>query len=501
MQLTPGTIGVSSGKWYWEGYVVSKTGDTSYFGVVNSSFNFSQDIENVNPACTYRSDGGKRLNGTGSSYGNSYTTGDIIGIALNLDDNEVKFYKNNTVQDSGTAISITADTYLPIVGRGSQTSTWVFNFGQDSSFAGNKTAQGNQDGNGKGDFYYEPPSGCLALCTDNLSTPEIKLPGENFNSILYTGSGSSQALTGVGFSPDVVWVKNRSNPGTHQHMFYDTVRGVTDYLVPDATDAEATDANSLTAFGSDGFTLGSGASSNGTSATYVAWNWKAGGTAVSNSEGSVTSSVSANPTVGFSVCSFTMGAGSTTIGHGLSQAPELIIFKATGATDGWYTQWPKTGNAARVMLNETAAQYTGSSSWSSTSPTATVFTASINHSNPSIAYCFHSVEGYSKVGSYTGNASADGTFVYCGFRPAFLIAKNYGASGKPWVMYDDKRDTYNEMYKQLLANDTAAENTSEGRLDFVGNGFKWRIGDSYHNDGSFIYIAFAESPFKYSNAR
>ena len=118
-----------------------------------------------------------------------------------------------------------------------------------------------------------------------------------------------------------------------------------------------------------------------------------------------------------------------------------------------------------------------------------------------IAYCFHPVENYSKIGIYDGNASADGTFVYCGFRPAFLIAKNYGASGKPWVMYDDKRDTYNEMYKQLLANDNAAANTSEGRLDFVSNGIKWRIGDSYHNDGSFVYIAFAESPFKYSNAR
>ena len=158
-----------------------------------------------------------------------------------------------------------------------------------------------------------------------------------------------------------------------------------------------------------------------------------------------------------------------------------------------------------LTLDSDSGESSSATIWNDTAPTASLFTVgtndAVNNTDDFLAMCFHSVEGYSKVGSYTGNANANGTFVYTGFRPAFLIAKNYGAGGKPWVMYDDKRDPYNEMYHQLVANTTAAANTSEGRLDFVSNGIKWRIGDSYHNDGSFMYIAFAESPFKTSRAR
>ena len=236
--------------------------------------------------------------------------------------------------------------------------------------------------------------------------------------------------------------------------------------------------------------------------SYVSWNWNAGTSTVTNTEGSVNAQVRANPTAGFSICSFTMGAGSTTIGHGLSQAPELIIFKATGATDGWYTQWPKTGNAARVMLNQDVAAYTGSSSWSSTSPTATVFTASINHSNPSIAYCFHSVPGFSHVGWYGGNFNADGSFAYTGFRPAFIMIKNADAAAN-WVMQDDKRSPTNPRNVVLLADTADAEaNWSSYPIDILSNGFKIRnTGQGTNSAHTFLFLAFAEYPFKTTNAR
>jgi hypothetical protein len=513
MQLTPGTIGVSSGKWYWEGYVVSKSGDTQYFGVMNSSSPVDVNIENINPGCSYMSDGQRKLNGSSSSYGDSYTTGDIIGVALNLDDNEVKFYKDNTVQDSGTAISITADTYVPVIGRGSSTSTWVYNFGSDSSFAANKTAQGNQDGNGKGDFYYTPPTGFLALCADNLPDPAIELPGENFNTIAYAGDGTSpRSFTGVGFQPDFVWSKNRSD--TDNHHLFDSVRGALKGIQSSTTNQESSSPSSgyLTSFDSDGSTwqdgTSSGANYNINTELYVHWNWKAGTTFDPTSDGSIASATGkSNSAAGFSIVKYTAENAVKTIGHGLSQAPTLILQKTlvSGQWECYYLR--EDGSDGVLFLDQTGAgEAAGSGYWNDTNPTSSVFTVGTGSgtgggTDDHIAYCFHSVEGYSKVGSYEGNAAADGAFVYTGFRPAFLIAKNSGASGKPWVMYDDKRDTYNEMYKQLVANDNAAANTSEGRLDFVSNGIKWRIGDSYHNDGSFIYIAFAANPFKYSNAR
>jgi len=550
MQLTPGTIGVSSGKWYWEGYVVSKSGDTQYFGVMNSSSPVDVNIENINPGCSYMSDGQRKLNGSSSSYGDSYTTGDIIGVALNLDDNELKFYKNNTVQNSGTAISITADTYVPVIGRGASTSTWVYNFGSDSSFAANKTAQGNQDGNSKGDFYYAPPTDYVALCTDNLSAPEIALPGENFNTVLWSGDdATSRAITGVGFQPDFSWIKERD--GTAYHSLFDSVRGVTTaststVLSSNVAHAQPSDNQGhIKTFDSDGFSLRDGTSGsnpltavNKSSQTYVGWNWKAGGapTATNSAGAGATPTagsvkidgsnlgsalagtipatrLSANTTNGFSIIEYT-GTGEEapagqTVAHGLSVTPKLLIFKVRDSSTIWYvndTDVSETSTRHLQLEDTSALGSTYAGYWDSTDPTSSVITlgqySNLNKYNvPNMIWCFHSVEGYSKIGTYAGNASADGAFVYCGFRPAFLIAKNYGASGKPWVMYDDKRDTYNEMYKQLLANDSAAANTSEGRLDFVSNGIKWRIGDSYHNDGSFIYIAFAESPFKYSNAR
>jgi hypothetical protein len=240
-------------------------------------------------------------------------------------------------------------------------------------------------------------------------------------------TGGTRSLTGLGFQPDFTWIKSRSN--TYQHMLFDSVRGATKYLVSDATDAEATDATQLTAFDSDGFSLGSGSVVNGTSATFVGWNWKAGGTASSNGNGSITSSVSANTTAGFSIVNWNGTEASATVGHGLSQAPELIIVKDVDtAGRNWPTNIENiTGTANQYLfLNTTAEQATSAAYWGGT-PGASVFTvgdsANTNDDASMIAYCFHSVEGYSKVGSYVGNGATDGPFIYTGFRPAFIMVK------------------------------------------------------------------------------
>jgi len=422
--------------------------------------------------------------------------------------------------------------------RGSDTGfTSMLNAGQDSSFAGAKTAQGNQDSNGVGDFYYTPPSDYLALCSDNLSDPEIALPGEYFNSVLYTGDDSTdRSITGVGFQPDFVAIKARSVGDSHAD--FDSVRG-RGVLHFNANNIENTTTGPLMfdSYDSDGFTISYDVSAdltNRNSQTYVAWNWLAGGAPTADNSagagatptaGSVkidgsnlgsalagtiaATRLSANTTSGFSIVEWTGTGTASTVAHGLSTAPTVVIVKNTGgptsAANEWAVYSEPVGNTKALLLDDTSAPLTSPNFWNDATPTASVFsvyqsTTTNDSGEFYIAYCFSNIEGYSKVGSYTGNASADGTFVYTGFRPAFLLAKNV-ASGKPWVMYDDKRDTYNEMYKQLVANDNAAADTSEGRLDFVSNGIKWIIGDSYHNDGSFIYIAFASNPFKTSNAR
>ena len=508
MQLTPGTIGVSSGKWYWEGYVVSKTGDTSYFGVMNSSSPVDVNIENIDPGCAYKTDGNKQLNGASSSYGDSYTTGDIIGLALNLDDNEVIFYKNNTAQNSGTAISITADTYVSVIGRGGSTSTWVYNFGSDSSFAGNKTAQGNQDSNSKGDFYYEPPTDYLALCTSNLPSPEIADPTAHFNTVLWAGDDADpRTISGLNFQPDAIWVKARSGTyGAQDHCLNDAVRGAGEILRPNRDYAEATDTNNIESFTSDGWTMGDDEKTNKGSTSYVGWSWKGGGAAVSNTDGTITSSVSANTTAGFSIAAYTGTGSAATIGHGLSSAPEMVIVKNLDQADAFQVGSSKGIDFTDYLVLDTnAAAVDNVDRWNDTTPSASVFTigdgVEVNtNTEDYIAYCFHSVEGYSKVGSYEGNGNLDGTFVYTGFRPAFVMTKSRDSTSG-WQMFDNKREGYNVDNYELLADLSAVEDTSTEFIDIVSNGFKNRDTTDPNVAETYIYIAFAESPFKYSNAR
>ena len=330
-------------------------------------------------------------------------------------------------------------------------------------------------------------------------------PTSFFNTVLYTGNATdNRTVTGVGFQPDWSWLKDRTN-GNH-HRLYDSVRGATKVIYSSLTNTEGTASDGLKSFDSDGFTLGTGSDENGNSANFVSWNWLAGGSASSNSDGDITSSVSANTTSGFSIVSYTGTGSVATIGHGLGVAPKLIIVK----TRSYSSQaWPVDVRAVDgiLYLNETGAKgsYGNSSPFPTTAPTASVFSVgSPENTNASsatyIAYCFAEKQGYSKIGSYTGGSDP---FVYLGFKPAWIMFKNSSAS-ENWRIIDNKRDTDNPAAQHLYPNLANAEGSGTSYndfVDFLSNGFKIRSG-SGEIDGSgntIIFMAFAESPFVNSN--
>ena len=324
-----------------------------------------------------------------------------------------------------------------------------------------------------------------------------------FNTITYTGTGSSNSLTGVGFKPDWVWIKKRN--GAVGHRLYDAVRGVQNTLFSNSDDPEATgQTTTLTAFNSDGFTVISESGVNASSDTYVAWNWLGANTTVSNTSGSITSTVSANTTAGFSIVKWTgNNTSGATVGHGLGSVLKMIIVKNLNTTDSWNVYHVSNGNTKRIFLNTTGSTDTTASAWNNTTPTSSVFTignnTGVNNSGSNlIAYCFAEVKGFSKFGSYTGNGSADGTFVYTGFKPAFILQKNTTTVGTGWGMIDNKRTPFNVSKGLLLANSNSVEDTTAApSIDFLSNGFKWRTTDSWFNQSGVtnIYMAFAENPF------
>jgi hypothetical protein len=336
-----------------------------------------------------------------------------------------------------------------------------------------------------------------------------------FNTITYTGTGASLANTGVGFQPDWVWIKGRS--GTTDHGFYDAVRGVQKQIESNTTTAETTETTGLTAFGSDGFTVGALAQLNTSAATYVSWNWLGANTTVSNTSGSITSTVSANTTSGFSIVSWAGSGANATVGHGLGTTPAMIITKSrTSGSDGWYVlhQKSSSNDGNGLFLNNSSGVYnrvsdlggTGITTLSSSTFTINQGSASfLNMSSENyIAYCFAEVKGFSKFGSYTGNGSAtEGTFVYTGFKPRFLTFKGSNLTSS-WVMFDTVRSTINPVPMTggfllgNLSNAEAGTADSGAFIDILSNGFKIRNNSGFDNDSSsaiYIYIAFAENPF------
>jgi hypothetical protein len=494
------TMEATRGKLYWE-WTISVLSGIGYIGI-HSSVN-GQSSNTVGRVLYRSSDGNLNIDGGSyDAYGASYTTGDIIGVALNMDSSEVTFYKNGVSQGAKTGITTTG---LSIGHHSALDSNTVIrlNFGQDSSFAGNKTAQGNSDANGIGDFYYAPPTGFLALCTQNLPEPTI-VPSEHFNTVLYSGTGvDARSVIGLGMQPDFTWIKERSN--TSNHELFDVVRGVHKNLESNANTAEGDYSSTLQSFDSDGFTVGTSGAVNESGQTYVAWNWKANGTGVSNTDGTITSTVSANVDAGFSIVSYTgNGTSGATIGHGLSVEPEMVIFKNRDVAANWGTYTAPVGVNYTLQLDTTNAKISVSGKFSGISSTVLGVNAASDvntTSNNYIAYAFHSVDGYSKVGSYTGNGSTDGTFVHCGFRPAYVMIKRTD-SAHPWQLLDSKRSPENAVYKYLSADSSSAEGTYLF-ADFTSNGIKLRnSATSFNaNGGTYIFLAFAESPFKHSNAR
>jgi hypothetical protein len=329
----------------------------------------------------------------------------------------------------------------------------------------------------------------------------INKGADYFNTVLYTGTGATHNITGVGFQPDWVWIKHRNNPTAYNHRLYDSVRGATKNIASNETDAEITSSTELTSFDSDGFTLGSGNPANQNTVNHVAWNWLGANASSSNTDGSITSSVSANTTAGFSIVSYTgNNTAGATVGHGLSQEPDVMIFKnRSDGTTAWCVYHSAKGTSGTGRLNATNAF--GDTTFITTTPSSSVFTLTnttiVNgSSNSIIAYCFAEKKGFSKFGSYTGNGSTDGTFVYTGFKPAFVIQKRYSSIGS-WYLWDNVREPSNVVTKRLVANTTAAEASNYNTLDFLSNGFKFRdTNNEWNGSGdSYIYMAFAEHPF------
>ena len=516
--FTTGTMKVH-GKVYFE--VLSRDGNNGFAGIQNITNNAggytagqSFDMYNGTP----------RIDGSAQSGTGTFSDGDIMGVAVDVDAKSIQFFRNNVSKFSG---NYTIDEeYFPFLydSSGGRSSDNIANFGQDSSFTGEKTSGSNnaQDDNGQGDFYYAPPSGFLAICSANL--PDVTIgpdsdsqADDHFNSLLWTGTGSSaDAKTGVGFQPDWLWAKDRNY--ANNHILIDSSRGVTKYLQSSQTSAEITDSNVLQSFDSDGFTtVGQGINFLNVS-DYVAWLWKAnGGTTTTNDAsstgvGTIDSVIQANTNAGFSIVTYT-GTGSVgSYAHGLGTKPELIITKERNNAENWlfYTH---ADDQAYLYLNLNNARSTGNNQQrfgndsSVVQPTSTIVSIGtaedINTSSSTyVAYLFAEIEGYSKFGSYTGNGNADGTFVFTGFRPAWVLIKQTNSTGS-WLIHDNKRSPFNVIDEDLFSNLASAESDNGVDKDFLSNGFKHRASHSAVNGSSstYIYMAFAEQPFKFSNAR
>ena len=488
------TFAIPSGKWYWEYIVGATVNDQIGIGTMLVSGGAAQGAFYA----AYLDAGTFVGSYTNPASGASYTTNDVIGIAYDQPNGTLAFYKQTggigsfTLQGTITGISTTQTFYASrFTGSSSTGGAGAFNFGQR---AFNNTSA---------------PSGFQALCTQNLSTPTIVNGANYMNATLYGGNSSTQTVNNsAGFYPDFNWIKIRSSTGTH--VLVNSVVGGTKQLFSNLTDAEQTNTSITNGISSSGIVLGNNSTGTGNSNistyTYVLWQWLAGaGSSSSNTDGNRTSTVSVNPTAGFSVVTWTFStSANNTIGHGLGVAPSFIIVKDRSSAVNWDVYHVSLGYTQRLLLNSTAAAAAG---YFAAAPTSTVFsmtTAAYTNNDNIVAYCFAAIAGYSAFGSYTGNGSADGPFVFTGFRPRFIMIKRTD-SADDWIMMDSSRSTYNVAILTLYANGNYAEdsNVTNRSEDFLSNGFKVRSSPVYINasGGTYIYAAFAENPFKYALAR
>ena len=530
------SISPSSGKWYWE-YRAGQGGGSSYGrpAIAVSEQGIKKDGEFFGGASGQKgvlfvvNDGQKRINGSDTSYGNAVSQHDIVQMALDCDNGAMYFGINNTWQNSGnpasgaskTGAALTADIqnvaidiiHTRYVGGGID----QYNFGQDDTFGGAISAAGNTDENSRGVFKYAPPTGFLALCSANLpisddidpAQTDDNIPTKQFNAVAYSGTGSTHNID-VGFKPDLIWTKIRV---ASDSRIVDSSRGYQKRLVSNNNNAEATDTSGVTAFTSTGYTLSTDQLYNGGSYTYVSWCWRAGGgTTSTNTQGDITSTVQASQSGGFSICTYAGtlgGSGTASVGHGLTAIPDFIISKSydTGSKDWTVLHSGLTSRNYKLTLNTDAAEEDRSSAGDMSSLfTTTTFgtnaTTGLNQSGRNyIAYVWHSVEGYSKFGTYVGNGNTDGPFIYTGFRPRMLFIKK--TSSASWYILDTARGTHNPITSLLNwdTNNGESDIGSANNFDVLSNGLKIRTSGNGLNGsgGTFVYGAWSDVPFRYNN--
>ena len=520
---TPLDFAAKTGKWYIEYYVNSGSSGRNVMVVPTNSDKYQQSNYNFGGTGDYNiilnSSGGIYNNNDSTAtqtVGSSLATGDVMGVAMDLDSSPrtVQFYRNGTTTGTAENINASATGHFTFMNMGHNQSTMTVNSGQDGDFVGEKGGSANaSDDNGFGSFYYSPPSGFLAMCSANLPIDEDVDPAttssdfsiKNHNTIVYTGTGSARDVTGLGFKPDLVWIQNYSSQNQTPRLM-DSSRGVGKDLRPSYSDAESSESDGLTAFGTDGFSIGTRTGGYNTStAKYVAWCWRAnGGTTSTNTSGTITSEVQANTAGGFSIITYTGTGTNGTIGHGLTAAPEYMIIKNIDTTDNW-VNYNKVGGAANRGQINTGNYGTSTTSFQSTDPSATVITLGTSHgvnksTSDYVAYVWHGVEGYSKFDKYKGNGNSDGPFVYTGFRPRLLSLIR--STGGIYDVYDSGRYEFNTVDAYMQWSTDSAETTGYP-IDFLSNGFKIRTnGTGINQSGTiFYYAAWGDSPLKYGNAK
>ena len=491
-QRTTSTFAVNSGKWYAEFTISAATGSQTW-GVVDIAQVSLTDAYIGQRSYEWGIDGLARTWSNGSNAANytDFTAGDVIGIALDMDNGKVWFRDNDgTFLSGGDPAAGTTPDFSGLSG--------------DICFAAQFTGGNVTINCGQSAYTNTPPTGFNALNTANLPTPSITDGSAYFQPTLYTGTGSSLAVTQAGnstFQPDWVWIKGRS--GATEHVLTDAVRGVTKELSSNDTGAEETVAQGLTTFGSSGFTVGTDGSYNTSSATYVGWQWAANGAGSSNTDGTISSTVSADTTSGFSIVSYVGNSTSgATVGHGLGAVPKMMILKDRDVAENWVIYNEVIG-PTKFMYFTTDAAFTASNRWNDTAPTSSVFTlgneTQVNATGRDyVVYCFAEIPGYSSIGSYTGNGSAtDGPFVYTGFKPAFVMFKVSTNAPTGWAIIDNKRSNpFNPTDGLLQPDQSSTEGTSD-KWDILSNGFKVRTTWAAVNGSGYTvtYMAFAEHPF------
>ena len=567
---TIGTISVPSGKWYWEVRLMSGQSNYPRIGIFNTASG-NNHIESKYPANNSlgaRVWGSAADGGTNKIFGDSnaeaafgsYDDGDVVQFALDMDNFKMYMGKNDTwytnsstttakanISDSSAnaafdAVSnldiVAGNSFTPCIFANASADVWIANFGQDSTFAGAETATSNADANGIGAFHHAPPTGFLALCTANLPEPTISPNSstkatDHFGISLYSGDNSVLSISDLDFQPDLVWIKRRNADG-HGQMWQDSSRGSSKYLNSTSSNGEG-NKDWFRSFDDDGFTVSRSTTGgentsewNTSGGTYVGWSWKANAnTKTTNDAGTngatIACTFQADTTAGFSIVNYTATGTAGTIKHGLSVAPDFMIIKHAGADGTGWIVYHGTNTVALSLQNLNAND--DNVYWNDTSPTATVFSVGpdgVDTNNSSgastIAYVWHQVEGYSKFGSYIGNASDNGAFVFLGFKPAWVMIKCASATGNftSWTIYDNKRKTFNDDIgdnsNPLYANKNAKEGErgngttdisgNANAIDFLSNGFKCRDNANEINQGDvYIYMSFAEVPFKFANGK